>query len=819
MPGSLLGNRVRRVEDPDLLTGRSSFVANLEIPGCLSAAFVRSPYAHARVRSVQTAEAAAAPGVVAVYVAADLGLPELGGLFVLNAACARPPLATEKVRFVGDAVAVVVAESEGSAVDAAELVVVDYDPLEPVVDPVAAASPSSPVQFEPLGTNVIAGFAAPAEPDPLAGAVTVIRVQLENQRVAVVPMETDGIAVVPGDDGDGHDLTVYVPTQMPHGFWHGLSKIFGIDQATVRVVAPHVGGAFGGKVGVGAEHATVIAAARRLGRPVRWVQTRAESFMGLPDGRGQVQWVALGFDGEHHITGMHCRVLGDSGAYGGFGGALGLGPTRMMAEGVYRIPVIRYEAAAVTTNTTPMGAFRGAGRPEAAELLERTMDIAAAEFGVDPVWLRRHNLRPAFSEPVTTAVGTTYDTGDYELALSRALELAGYDELRKEQAARRARGDTAQLGIGVGVYVEVTGGGSELGAVEVHEDGSATVRVGTSSHGQGHATAFSSIVSDTLGIPLEQVRFIQSDTALVPRGGGTGGSRSLQIGGSAVLRAAEEVLENARSLAARELEAAPEDVVVFEGVGIGVAGVPSRALRWGEIARLAARSGKDAGVGGDDGHGGDGGKERPKGLGPLAAALDFDETDSSFPFGAHVSVVEVDTETGKVRPLRHVAVDDCGRILNPLLVTGQQHGGIAQGIAQALYEEKLFDDHGNPVTASLADYEMPSAAELPSFEASNTETPTFLNPLGAKGIGESGTIGSTPAVHNAVVDALSHLGIRHVAMPCTPERVWLAIEAARSGSPDAAGGGRPLWSEPPEVFATLPGYDATAQPEAAGADI
>ena len=835
MPGSLLGNRVVRVEDPDLLTGHASYVGNLKIPGCLTAAFVRSPYAHARVRAVHTAAAAEAPGVVAAFAAGDLDLPALGEFLVLNPACARPPLATEKVRFVGDPVAVVVAESEAAAVDAAELVVVDYEPLEAAVDLVEAASPGAPVQFEALGTNVAAGFRAPPEPDPLAGARTVVRAQLENQRVAVVPMEADAIAAVPGDDGDGHELTVYVSTQMPHDVWHSISTAFGIEQSAVRVVAPHVGGAFGSKVGLGAEHATVIAAARHLGRPVRWVQTRAEAFMGMPDGRAQVQWVEVGFDEEHRVTGMHWRVLCDAGAYGGFGGALGLGPTRMMAEGVYRIPVIRYDAAAVVTNTTPMGAFRGAGRPEAAELLERVMDIASDQLGVDPVELRRLNLRPAFSEPVTTAVGTTYDTGDYELALSRALELAGYEELRAEQAARRRRGDPVQLGIGVSVYVEVTGGGSELGAVDVHEDGSATIRVGTSAHGQGHATAFSEIVSDLLGIPLERIRFVQSDTALVPRGGGTGGSRSLQIGGSAVLRAAEEVLGRARALVARELEAAPEDVVLFEGGKIGVAGVPSQALGWSEIARLAARGGTDgemAGTGGatagtdgemaGTGGAGDGGGDRagwPKGLGPLAAALDFREAASTFPFGAHVSVVEVDTETGHVRALRHVAVDDCGRIVNPLIVAGQQHGGIAQGMAQALFEEKRFDGAGNPLTASLADYEMPSAAELPSFEVANTVTPTPLNPLGAKGIGESATVGSTPAVHNAVVDALSHLGVRHVAMPCTPERVWRAIDAARSGSPVALGGGRPLWSDPPAVFDTLALYDSAAQPDAARADI
>ncbi len=806
MPGSLLGNRVQRVEDPDLVTGKGTFIGGLQIDGCLAAAFVRSPTAHARIRSIEGADAARAPGVVAVYTAADLGLAPLGGFMVLNAACGRPPLAETKVRFVGEAVAMIVAETEAAAVDAAELVAVEYEPLEAVVDMEAALAEGAPLQFEALGTNLVAGFADPAGADPFDGAVTVVRAQLENQRVAVVPMEADAIAAIPGGDGDRHELTVYVSTQMPHGFWASASTYFGIDRDALRVVVPHVGGAFGSKVGLGAEHACVIAAARRLSAPVRWVQTRSEAFMGMPDGRGQLQWVEMGFDGAGRITGMHCRIIGDAGAYAGFGGALALGPTRMMAEGVYRIPVVRYDVASVVTNTTPMGAFRGAGRPEAAEMLERMMDIAAAELGEDRVVLRRKNLRPAFSEPVTTVMGTVYDTGNYEAALDRVLELSGYEQLRADQAARRMRGDPLQLGIGVSVYVEVTaGGGQELGAVEVHPDGTATIRAGTSAHGQGHATAFSMIVSDTLGIPMDAIRFVQSDTAAVERGGGTGGSRSLQMGGSAVLRAAEAVLERARSIAATQLEASPEDVVLHDGGRLGVAGVPSRALSWSEIVMLAARDGD--------------GTSDPSGPKPLAAQVDFRQTGATFPFGAHVSVVEVDMETGKVRPLRHVAVDDCGRIVNPLLVTGQQHGGIAQGMAQALWEEKLFDGAGNPVTATLADYEMPSAAELPSLEATNIETPTFMNPLGAKGIGESGTIGSTPSVHNAVVDALAPLGVRHVAMPCTPERVWRAIDAATKGSPDVEGGGRPLWREPPPVFSTLPLYDATGQPEAAGADI
>ncbi|MGA2209109.1 MAG: xanthine dehydrogenase family protein molybdopterin-binding subunit [Acidimicrobiales bacterium] len=800
MPGSILGNSVRRVEDPELLMGRGTFVGNLRLEGLARAVFVRSPHAHARIRSIDVEAARSAPGVIGVFTAGDLGIRPFHGFMVLNAACARPALADGKVNFVGDPVVMVVAETEAAGLDAAELVVVDYEPLDAVVDPEAALADGAPLQFEELGTNVVAGMADPVT-DPLAGAVTVVRAQLENQRLAVVPMEGDAIAVVPGDDGDGHDLTVYVSTQMPHGFAQSAARNLDLDLERMRVVAPHVGGGFGSKAGLGAEHAAVIVGAMQLGRPVTWVQTRSENLVGTPHGRGQVQWIEMGFDGEGRITGMHCRVLADAGAYAGFGGALAIGPTRMMAQGVYAIPAIRYDVAVVVTNTTPMGAFRGAGRPEAAEFLERMMNLAASELDIDPVELRRRNLLPAFSEPYRTVMGTTYDVGDYGKALDEAVRLAGYQQLRAEQAARRASGDRLQLGIGVAVYVEVTaGGGGEFGALEVHRDGTATIRVGTSGHGQGHATSFAMIVSDTLGIPMEDIGFVQSDTATVPRGGGTGGSRSLQLAGSAVLGASEEVLVRARELVAAELEASVADIVIHDGGRLGVAGVPSSALSWAAIAGLAEADG-DSG-------------------GPLASEFDFVQAGATFPFGAHISVVEVDTETGQVRPLRHIAVDDCGRIVNPLLVTGQQHGGIAQGMAQALWEEVVFDAQGNPLTATLADYSMPSAAELVFFETANTETPTPRNPLGAKGIGESGTIGSTPSVHNAVIDALAHLGVRHVAMPCTPERVWRAIVAAGEGGVGAAAGGRPLWRDPPAAFAGLPqaGEDG-ARPEAADAEI
>jgi aerobic carbon-monoxide dehydrogenase large subunit len=794
MPGSILGNSVRRVEDPDLLTGRGTYVGNLRVDGLARAVFVRSPIAHGRIVSVDTSAAKAAPGVIAVLTAEDLEIEPFHGFLVLNEACARPPLATGKVRFVGEPVVMLVAETEAVGLDAAELVVVDYEPLAAVADMELAVADGAPLQFEQLGTNVVFGSRGKGD-DPLHGAVTTVRAHLQNQRVAVVPMEGEAIAAIPGDGGEGPKMAVHVSTQMPHGFMRAAGEALGFHAGELRVVAPHVGGGFGGKAGLGYEHAAVIAAARQLGRPVSWVQSRSENMVSSPHGRGQLQWIEMGFDADGRITGMHCRVLADAGAYAGFGGGLAIGPTQAMAQGVYDIPSIRYDVVVAVTNTTPMGAFRGAGRPEAAEFLERMMDLASAELKVDPVELRRRNLLPAFDATFTTVMGTTYDTGDYRLVLDEAVKLSGYDGLRAEQTARRASGDRWQMGIGVAVYVEITagGGGEEYGSVEIHRDGTATIKVGTSAHGQGHATSFAMIVSDRLGIGMEDIKFIQSDTAVVPRGGGTGGSRSLQVGGSAVLAATDEVLRLGLEVAARELEASVEDIVVHDDGRVGVAGVPSRALTWAE---LAAASEDESG--------------------PLAASVDFKVDGATFPFGAHVSVVEVDVETGQVRPVRHVAVDDCGRIVNPLLVTGQQHGGIAQGMAQALWEEVVFDAEGNPQTTNLADYAMPSAAEFPSFETYNTETPTPRNPLGAKGIGESGTIGSTPSVHNAVIDAVAHLGVRHIDMPCTPQRVWRAIEAARSSSGAA---NRAPWADPPAVFDRLPSAGANGEPEAAGADI
>jgi len=774
MPGSVLGNIVRRVEDPDLLRGAALYVGDLEIPGVLSATFVRSPYAHATIRSVDVAAARAMPGVVAVLVGADVDLGSIPPPFgVANPSVPHPALTSDKARFVGDAVALVVAESLAAATDAAEAVEVVYDPLASATGIEQAARTDAPLQFEGLGTNISAGAREPDGADPFEHADIVVRGRFENQRVAVAPLEGRAIAAVPGGPGEG--LVVYAATQMPHRLRDLVCSVFGLEPANVRVITPWVGGAFGGKIGLSSEEASVIAAALALGRPVRWCESRSENIIGMA-GRSQVQYAEMGLRRDGKIVAIRARVLGDAGAYAGFGGGLALGPTRNMAPGVYRIDRVHYDGATLLTNTSPIGAFRGAGRPEAAALIERLVDIAADELEIDPVELRLKNLIGKDDFPYRTVTGMLYDSGDYALALHEAVRIAGYEQLRQEQAERRERGDRLQIGIGVASYVEITAGGpgGEFGSVEIHTDGSATIRVGTAASGQGHATSFSMIVADHLGIPIERIRFIQADTGEVDRGGGTGGSRSLQLGGVAVGNAAAAVAVRGRELAAELLEADLDDVVVTEEGTVGVAGVPARALGWGELAAAAESKGT-----------------------PLAESADFVAPGATFPFGAHVSVVEVDMETGKVRPLRHIAVDDAGRIVSPLLVAGQQHGGIAQGISQALWEEMLYDALGNPITSNFAAYCIPSAAETCQYEASNTETPTPYNPLGSKGIGESATIGSTPAVQNAVVDALSHLGVRHVDMPCTPERVWRAIEAAQSGHL------ADQWREPPDVFASL----------------
>jgi len=762
--GSILGNAVRRLEDPVLLTGAGKYVDDLVAPNMVHMAFVRSTVAHANLGSVDVTEALSMPRVVAVYHAGGdgLGLVSLQQFPAMPETLNRPVFATDKVRFVGDIVAAVVAETRAQAVDAAERVIVAYDPLPSITHPVDALSPDAPLLFPAHGSNVCFGSMFPWEgdADPLVGAEVVAEVTMVSQRLAGVPMETNGILAVPGEAG----LTCWISHQTPHAMHDEYAPMLGLEPSRLRVVCPWVGGGFGPKSSPYVEHLAAAAAALKLGRPVKWIATRSEDMVSLVQGRDFVMTAKLGVNADGKIVGLDATVVASAGAYPGLGAILPA-LTQIMAVGVYEIPSVRFKATAVLTNNTTVGPYRGAGRPEATQLIERVIDVAADKISMDPAEIRRANFIPPDKFPLTTPTGANYDSGEYEKALDAALDASGYAELRAEQAKRRADHDVKQLGIGVSTYVEITapiGLQVEFGAVEIHDDGTASVFAGTSAHGQGHHTAFAMLASDVLGLPMEKITLVNSDTDRIPRGAGTRGSRSLQTAGSAVHLASNEVLGRARQVASHLLEASADDIVVGDG-GLHVVGVPASLLSWGELA-VASR---DASKLPDD--------LEPA---PLRHELDFDGTDSTYPFGAHVSVVEVDTDTGQVIMLRHVAVDDCGRILNPLLVAGQQHGGIAQGAAQALYEWVQYDADGNPLTANLMDYAIPSAAELCSFEVSNTQTDSPRNPLGAKGIGESGTVGSTPAIHNAVIDALSHLGVTHIDMPCTSERVWRAIQDA-----------------------------------------
>ncbi len=798
MAGSILGNRVARTEDPELLTVGGTYVYDLDL-GAAHAVFVRSIEAHAALLSIDTAEAAASNGVVAVFTNETLGVDPHHGFVKVADAFAHAPLASGTVRYVGEPIALVVAETFQQAVDAAELVVVDYEPLPVVVDPERAFDDDVPAIFAEKGDNIALSVIDP-EVDVLADADVVVRGRYVNQRVAGAPMEPNSCAAVPGADGR---LTFYVANQMPHLVKSQLAGALGLDDSNVRVISPHVGGGFGAKAALIHEYTAIAAAARSLNQPLTWTETRSENMVAMVHSRAQVQYCELGCKNDGTFVGLRVRLIGDAGAYPNVGTMLPAG-TKRMSNGTYTFPSIRFDVAVGVTNTTPTGAYRGAGRPEASALLERLVDQAALELGIDPIDIRRKNFIQPDQFPFKTLTGITYDSGDYEATLDRAVELAGYGELRAEQAARLANNDRTVLGIGVASFVEVTsgGGGSEYAALEIHEDGTATMKAGTSAHGQGHQTSYAMIVSEQTGIPVDKITLVQSDTDLVRTGGGTGGSRSLQLAGSAVKEATESVVAKARELAAHVLEASVDDIVVDPGAGtVGVAGVPARALGWGELAAKAAGDLPDGVIDHTD-----------ETIG-LAAQLDFKQGDGTFPFGTHISVVEIDLDTGRVDLVRHIAVDDAGNVVNPLIFEGQQQGGVGQGVSQALYEEFVYDDAGNPVTANFMDYAFPSAAEFSNFEVHHTETPTPLNPLGVKGIGEASTIGSTPAVQNAVVDALKHLGVRHIDMPCSPLRVWQTIADAEAGTLADP------WREPPAIFDQLvakAALDAEARNEAAG---
>ncbi len=761
---SILGTRVLRTEDPKFLTTGGEYTADVtddRLTGACHVFFVRSPVAHARIARVDASAALRAPGVLAVITGADLaGLPDLKPMDpdTMNMRMLRRPLATDVVRFVGDPVAAVVTEHEYQGEDAVELVDVDYEPLPTVLDLDDALSGAT-LLFPEAGSNVVGEFGdrSSLRPDLFDGCEVVVTRTFTNQRVAPAPMETRAAAAA--WDADGR-LTAWVPNQGAQGTKGSLARMLGVDRDLVRVITPDVGGAFGAKFGADPEHAVVAWAARHLGRPARWTETRFENLLTMTHGRAQRHTITIGGSRDGDVRAYRLEVVQDSGAYPRIG-ALLPSLTILMATGPYDIPNAEAVGVSVVTNTTPVGAYRGAGRPEATAAIERAMDLFAAEIGMDPAQVRRRNLLPPFSEPHETKFGALYDNGDYPAALDLVLQAAGYDKLRAEQAARRSSGDRVQLGIGVSCYVEITGGGDESGppsenaTVEVHPDGTATILTGTSPHGQGHSTAWAMIASDELGIDVDKITVKWGDTDLIPEGGGTGGSRSLQQGGAAVQQASRELLDVARERAAAELEANPADLrfdvarSAFE-----VAGDPDAAVPLADLAR----------------------DER------LLIRAVFTAPEATYPFGAHLAVAEVDTETGKATLTRMVTVDDAGIVLNPLLAEGQRHGGIAQGAAQALLEEVVYDADGNPLTASFADYPIVSATELPSFELITSETPTSYNPLGAKGIGEAGTIGATPAVQSAVVDAVAHLGVRHVEMPASPMRVWRAIAEARASA-------------------------------------
>jgi aerobic carbon-monoxide dehydrogenase large subunit len=757
---SLFGESVPRVEDARLVTGQARYIANLPPGDALRAVFVRSPVAHAWITGLDAAQARAMPGVVAVWTAKDIDLPDLPSSNP-EEPLRRPLLAREVVRFVGEPVAVVLAASLPEAVDAAELVMVDYDPLPVVTDPAAAVADDAPLLFPDHGSNVVKEIVH-EDPDALADADVVVRGEFVNQRLAPVPLETNSTLAVP----DGDSLTVWASSQAPFRIRGDLCELLDLEPGNVRIIAPDVGGGFGAKIAPYPEQVVVAAAARRLGQAVRWHETRSESMLALMHGRSHHQQIEVGATRDGVITGVRIRVITDAGAYATPAAIRVVPPASyQMACGTYTIPKVDFRAQIVMTNATPITAYRGAGRPEVTAMLERAVDLLAAELELDPTAVRRRNLIPAEAFPYKTPTGVEYDSGEYERALDEALRMAGYDRLRAEQAERRANGSRSLLGVGVSTYVEITAARSlamEFGAIEIMADGTVTVRVGVSPQGQGHETAFAQLVAGRLRIPLSAVRVVHSDTGALPEGRGTMSSRSLQIGGSAALQATETVIEKARRLAAHVLEAAETDLEVVDAGGLAVRGSPDTGISWAELAAVAQDENR-----------------LPAGMEPgLAAEGIFDQEASTFPAGAHVAVVEVDADTGLVRLVRHVAVDDAGRLLNPMLANGQVHGGLAQGISQALYEQILYDELGNPVTGTLVDYLVPTAPDLPAFEARQLQTPSPHNPLGVKGIGEAATIGSVPAVQNAVIDALAHLGVRHIDMPLTPERVWRAIRDA-----------------------------------------
>ena len=777
----LFGKAIKRREDPRFITGRGQYVDDVKLPGMTYAAFVRSPHAHARIKKVDAAAARKVAGVLAVYAGEDVqvgGLP-CGWMLPGIKVPARPALAQGKVRYVGEPVAIVIGETAAAAKDGAETVRVQYEALAGIADGKKAHAPGAPQLFDEIPKNQCFYWTIgdKASTDAaFASAATVVTQPLVNQRL--IPNAIEPRACVASYAPGTGDLTLWVTSQNPHV--HRLlmaAFVLAIPETKMRVISPDVGGGFGSKIFVYNEEVVVSWASRTLGRPVKWTAERRESFLNDAHGRDHVTEAAMAFDREGKITGLRVKTHANLGAY--LSTFAPLIPSYLygpLLSGVYKIPAIFCEVWGMLTNTAPVDAYRGAGRPEATYLLERTMDRAARQLRLDPVELRRKNFIPPFTDgtPYQTPVAFAYDSGDYAPALRRALELAGYEQARRDQAAARANG--RYIGIGVSTYIEACGpapsavAGSlgagaglwESGQVRVHPAGSVTVYTGSHSHGQGHETTFAQVVADQLGIPMEQVEVVHGDTAQIPFGMGTYGSRSACVGGSALVKCLDKIKEKGRKIAAHLLEAGEQDLDFKDGAW-SVKGSPDRKKAWGEVALMAYLA-----------------HNIPQGMEPgLEATSFYDPVNFTFPFGAHVAVVEVDAETGAVKLVKYTAVDDVGRVINPMIVDGMVHGGIAQGVGQALWEHGVYGDDGQLLSATMMDYAMPKADGLPSYTTDRTVTPSPINPLGVKGAGETGTIASTPAVANAVIDALAPFGVTHLDLPLTPQKIWKAVAAAK----------------------------------------
>ena len=791
---SPMGRPLRRKEDARLLHGQTNWTENIQLPGTLHMAILRSPMAHAKITHLDISAALERPHVVAAFSAKELG--DLNGsvpcVWPVTDDIQMPPfpaLAVDKVVHVGDCVAVVLATDKYAAADALDAIEVDYEPLPAVVDMEAAIQPGSPSVHDAAdgshGTNVCYTFPLqPQGPGAYEAAVAaagddvvVVKRRYINQRIIAGAMEPR--AVVASPMGMSNEMTIWSATQIPHILRVLLALVTGLPENSLRVIAPDVGGGFGGKLQIYREEILAVQIARKLGRPVKWVETRSEDMVATHHGRDQIQQIEIAATKDGKFIGLKVEILANMGAYLQIitPGTPLLG--MFMYPGIYKMDVYDFNCIGVFTNTTPTDAVRGAGRPEATFAIERIVDELAVELNMDPMALRKMNWITHEEFPYTTSAGLTYDTGNYEAATAKALDLFGYDALRAEQEQRRASGDPVQLGIGISTFTEMCGlapsrtlgalkyvaGGWEHCTIRALPTGKIELITGTSPHGQGHETAWSQIASSILGVPVDDIEVVHGDTGRAPYGMDTYGSRSLAVGGQAIKKAAERLVEKARIIAAHQLECSGDDLEFVQGE-FRVKGDPAKSQALAAVAFEAFSA-----------------HNLPDGVEPtLQAEATVDPDDFSYPHGTHLCAIEVDTETGKATIRTYVAVDDVGVQVNPLIVEGQVHGGIACGIAQALYESVEYDKDGNLLTASLADYLIPSAVDLPSFITDRTVTPATTNSLGTKGVGEAGAIASPPAVINAVVDALRHLGVNDVRMPASPENVWRAIQVAQGGA-------------------------------------